>query len=207
MFAPIRPTPTNPIFMSLIASRQKMDSRCFSCRLLSADRDPGRESSRRASVRIFSQVILQRVVVGDGAAAHRTGKERIAHDRHRPRESTARNRSSRPREWPDVSSVSIVQRSDLEALPFRRSPPRHARIRVRRCKPARLCRTAQRCQICDVIRMRVRQQDKIHMLNCSPRSRASIAVAVGAGIERDCLASSPDPRRDRRSPSCRRRSC
>ena len=48
---------------------------------------PGQMIVSLGNVRIFSTIILYRIAVGNVAAAHRSGKKRVAHDRDGMRES------------------------------------------------------------------------------------------------------------------------
>src|SRR6266480_4057889 len=104
MFAPMRPTPTKPMFMSTLDLARKK----WIVRFLFTHRGHG--TVTRTNDRFirqgqnFLEIVLERIIVGNVAATHGAGEKRIADDRdwpgetgHHVRHSPARVAPGQPR--------------------------------------------------------------------------------------------------------------
>src|SRR5437762_4959772 len=85
MFPPMRPTPTKPMFISIL------DLPCKERIVLFLFSNRRHRSVTRANDRLirqrqnFLEIIPQRIIVGNVSTSHRAGKKRIAYDCDRAR--------------------------------------------------------------------------------------------------------------------------
>src|SRR3954454_3185291 len=117
MFAPILPTPTNPIFISPFS----LGKECVLAFLFSDSRQravPRADNCLVGQSENLLPVISKRVLIRNIAAAHGACEKRVSYNCNRTRQSGQHIRDS-PRRMPRRQTRLNLERPNLERLAFR----------------------------------------------------------------------------------------
>src|SRR5206468_4242997 len=117
MFAPMRPTPTKPMFMKSNFAREKRIALFLfaHCRHRAGSWANDRLVGQRE---YFLEIVSQRILVRHVSASHRSGKERVAHNCDRAREPGHHIRHSARRMTPRQSGIDfqIAERKSFSLI-------------------------------------------------------------------------------------------